>query len=148
MCHTGCCAALHTDGRTSIPACAACAGVQERLEAELDAAGLIVKPGAGARPLALDDLQGLKFLSACIKEAMRMFPVVSVMSRRVVGRARGVGAHLLLRLKRSTTAVQVSGRYAHARRALHGARRHPRCHPAVCHPQQRALLGGTPGVQA
>ncbi|KAF5828281.1 cytochrome P450, partial [Dunaliella salina] len=61
--------------------------VQDRIAAELDDLGLLVshKPAApGARPLALDDLPSLKYLTACIKESMRMLPVVSIMGRYVV----------------------------------------------------------------
>lgn len=61
-------------------------GVQEAAAAELAAAGLLVRPPsecgrAAARPLELDDLKRLPYITACIKEAMRMFPVVSIMGK-------------------------------------------------------------------
>lgn len=37
--------------------------------------------GGASRPVCLEDLPRLQYLTACVKEAMRMFPVVSVMSR-------------------------------------------------------------------
>ncbi|GLC46900.1 hypothetical protein PLESTB_001281900 [Pleodorina starrii] len=36
---------------------------------------------AAARPLEFGDLKRLRYLTACVKEAMRMYPVVSVMAR-------------------------------------------------------------------
>jgi cytochrome P450 len=55
---------------------------QRRIADELDALGLLWKPGSPPpRELELDDLKKLPFLSACTKEAMRMFPVVSIMAR-------------------------------------------------------------------
>ena len=76
-----------------IPRCTRLAGTQEKVAAELDSLGLLAKPpqqnGALSsgrvepcrRPLQLEDLRKLPFLLACIKESMRMFPVVSVMGR-------------------------------------------------------------------
>lgn len=55
---------------------------QKRIAEELDALGLLWKPGSPPpRELELDDLKRLPYLSACTKEAMRMFPVVSIMAR-------------------------------------------------------------------
>jgi len=55
---------------------------QRRIAEELDSLGLLWKAGAPPpRELELDDLKRLPFLSACTKEAMRMFPVVSIMAR-------------------------------------------------------------------
>jgi cytochrome P450 len=57
-------------------------GVQDRIAAELDAAGLLVKPNCPTpRELEWEDVKHLPFLTACAKEAMRMLPVVSVMGR-------------------------------------------------------------------
>jgi cytochrome P450 len=64
-------------------------GVQEKIKMELEAAGLLFGTGscggnteeAPGRQLELDDLKKLPYLTACIKESMRMFPVVSIMSR-------------------------------------------------------------------
>jgi hypothetical protein len=41
--------------------------------------------GAGGRDVCLDDLPKLKYLTAVMKESMRMQPVVSVMGRSVAG---------------------------------------------------------------
>jgi cytochrome P450 len=55
---------------------------QEKIAAELDSLGLLHKPGCPApRELELDDLKRMPYLSAAAKEAMRMFPVVSIMGR-------------------------------------------------------------------
>ncbi|GBF91428.1 cytochrome P450 [Raphidocelis subcapitata] len=55
---------------------------QDRIAEELDALGLLHKPGAPApRELELDDIKRLPYLTAAAKEAMRMFPVVSIMGR-------------------------------------------------------------------
>jgi len=57
-------------------------GVQDKIAQELDAAGLLAKPGCPPpRELDWEDLKHLPFLTACAKEAMRMLPVVSVMGR-------------------------------------------------------------------
>jgi cytochrome P450 len=56
--------------------------VQEKIAEELDALGLLAKPDCPPpRELELDDLKKLPYLAACTKEAMRMFPVVSLMGR-------------------------------------------------------------------
>ncbi|KAG2443022.1 hypothetical protein HYH02_009438 [Chlamydomonas schloesseri] len=75
-------------------------GVQEAVAAELGGLGLLVRPramggrGAAARPLALDDLKRLPYLTACVKEAMRMYPVVSIMGR-ITQRPTRVGKYLV-----------------------------------------------------
>jgi cytochrome P450 len=57
-------------------------GVQERIAEELDALGLLLRPGCPPpREVTLEDLKALPYLSAATKEAMRMLPVVSVMGR-------------------------------------------------------------------
>jgi len=57
-------------------------GVQEKIAEELDALGLLAKPGCPPpRELELDDLKKLPYMVAAAKEAMRMFPVVSLMGR-------------------------------------------------------------------
>jgi cytochrome P450 len=57
-------------------------GVQEKIAEELDALGLLAKPDCPPpRELELDDLKKLPYLVAAAKEAMRMFPVVSLMGR-------------------------------------------------------------------
>ena len=61
--------------------------------AELGAAGLVWAPGGGAgRPLAPADLGALPYLSACVKEAMRLFPVVADGPVRTAGRTVTLGA--------------------------------------------------------
>eukprot|EP00879_Flechtneria_rotunda_P000943 GHRR01001075.1.p1 GENE.GHRR01001075.1~~GHRR01001075.1.p1 ORF type:complete len:417 (+),score=135.67 GHRR01001075.1:964-2214(+) len=68
-------------------------GVQEAVAAELDRAGLLVKPGCPPpRELTWEDLKSLPYLTACAKEAMRMLPVVSLMAR-VTGRDMQVGQY-------------------------------------------------------
>lgn len=88
------------------------AGVQDKVAAELKSLGLLwgegdapsadaaaadagegggspgpAGPACGSgRRLELDDLKRLPYLLACVKESMRMFPVVSVMGRWVPGR--------------------------------------------------------------
>lgn len=53
-------------------------GIQERIAEELDNAGLLLKPDSKPRELVYEDLRKLSFLNTCLKEAMRMYPVVSV----------------------------------------------------------------------
>jgi hypothetical protein len=56
--------------------------VQERVAEELDAIGLLSKPGAPPpREMEFEDLKRLPYLTAVAKEAMRMLPVVSLMGR-------------------------------------------------------------------
>ncbi len=58
--------------------------MQERVAAELDGLGLLAKPGNfKPRPLELDDLKGLKYLTAVNKESMRMYPAVPLIGRWV-----------------------------------------------------------------
>ncbi len=53
--------------------------MQDKIDAELDAAGLLASPSrACPRQLVLEDLKALPYLAAATKEAMRMYPVVSV----------------------------------------------------------------------
>ena len=68
------------------------AGVQERVASELDSLGLLVHPGCPTPPRELEegDLPALRYLRCCVKEAMRMFPVVTLMGRSV-GCGRGGG---------------------------------------------------------
>jgi hypothetical protein len=72
--------------------------VQDRIEEELDGLGLLHKPGQPApRELELDDLKRMPYIAAAAKEAMRMYPVVSIMGRRAprvsrLGFAPGVAA--------------------------------------------------------
>lgn len=56
--------------------------LQDKLEAELDAAGLLVTPER-PKPRALQyaDLSKLTFLCACLKEAMRLHPTIPMVSR-------------------------------------------------------------------
>ena len=56
--------------------------LQAKLEAELDAAGLLVTPER-PKPRALQyaDLSKLTFLCACLKEAMRLHPTIPMVSR-------------------------------------------------------------------
>ena len=70
----------HTTAWTLLHA-ATSPGVQERVAAELDAAGLLAKPGVKPREMEFEDLKKLPFLTAVAKEAMRMLPVVSLMGR-------------------------------------------------------------------
>jgi hypothetical protein len=52
--------------------------VQDKVAAELDAAGLLVTPARPQpRELVPEDLTALHYLIAATKEAMRMYPVVS-----------------------------------------------------------------------
>lgn len=67
--------------------------VQEKIATELDAAGLLVRPDRPApREFQWEDLKSLPYLTACVKEAMRMLPVVSIMAR-VAGRDMHVGPY-------------------------------------------------------
>jgi len=50
------------------------AGVQDAIAAELDSLGLLAKPHQAPRPVGLDDLPRLKYLSATIKEVRGSFP--------------------------------------------------------------------------
>ncbi|EFJ42950.1 hypothetical protein VOLCADRAFT_96865 [Volvox carteri f. nagariensis] len=61
-------------------------GTQEAVAEELSSLGLLVRPKSeggrsAARQLELDDLKRLRYLTACVKESMRMYPVVSIMGR-------------------------------------------------------------------
>ncbi|KXZ56708.1 hypothetical protein GPECTOR_1g638 [Gonium pectorale] len=74
-------------------------GVQEAAAAELASLGLLVRPRAEggrvvARELELDDIKRMPYITACVKEAMRMFPVVSVMGR-ITERPTRVGPYLV-----------------------------------------------------
>ncbi|GBF95033.1 cytochrome P450 [Raphidocelis subcapitata] len=67
--------------------------VQSAIASELDCLGLLHKPDCPPpRELDLDDLKRLPYLTAALKEAMRMLPVVSIMGR-VAGRAARVGPY-------------------------------------------------------
>jgi cytochrome P450 len=67
--------------------------VQDKVAAELDAAGLLHKPGCPPpREMEFEDLKKLPYLTAVAKEAMRMLPVVSLMGR-VAERAVKVGPY-------------------------------------------------------
>jgi cytochrome P450 len=68
-------------------------GVQDKIAEELDAAGLLHKPGCPPpRELTYDDLKRLPYLTAVAKEAMRVLPVVSLMGR-VAERPTKVGKY-------------------------------------------------------
>ena len=55
---------------------------QDKLEAELDAAGLLVTPERPQpRALQYADLSKLTFLCACLKESMRLHPTIPMWSR-------------------------------------------------------------------
>ncbi len=54
---------------------------QRKIAEELDGLGLLHKPGYTPRELELDDMKKMPYMTACAKEAMRMFPVVSIMGR-------------------------------------------------------------------
>jgi hypothetical protein len=78
------CSASHI--HPSLPALHRPTGVQEKIAAELDAAGLLASPSRPRpRELQLDDLRRLRYLAAATKEAMRMYPVVSVGNGRCAG---------------------------------------------------------------
>jgi len=69
--------------------------VQSQIATELDSLGLLHKPNRPPpRELELDDLKRMPFLSAALKEAMRMQPVVSVMGR-VAERPTRVGPYMV-----------------------------------------------------
>lgn len=68
---------------------------QRRVAEELDAAGLLSKPSHKARELEYQDLNKLKYLTCCIKEAMRMYPVVSVGNGRVTQKPTQVGKYTI-----------------------------------------------------
>jgi len=70
-------------------------GAQERVAEELAAAGLLSSPGGTARELEFQDLNKLTYLSCCVKEAMRMYPVVSVANGRITGRPTPVGQYTI-----------------------------------------------------
>ncbi|GBG00430.1 cytochrome P450 [Raphidocelis subcapitata] len=71
----------HTTAWTLLHA-ATSPGVQDKVAAELDAAGLLHKPGCPPpREMEFEDLKRLPYLTAVAKEAMRMLPVVSLMGR-------------------------------------------------------------------
>ncbi|KAI8477013.1 MAG: cytochrome P450 [Monoraphidium minutum] len=82
----------HTTAWTLLHA-ATCPGVQERVAEELDAAGLLAKPGCPPpREMDYEDLKKLPYLTAVAKEAMRMLPVVSLMGR-VTSRPVRIGGY-------------------------------------------------------
>jgi len=68
---------------------------QERVAEELDAAGLLSHPLRTAREFEYQDINKLKYLSCCIKEAMRMYPVVSVANARITERPTRIGAYTI-----------------------------------------------------
>lgn len=69
------------------------AGIQEKVAMELDSHGLLVKPGYTPREIEYEDLRKLKYLNCCIKESMRMFPVISVGNGRVTQRVSRIGKY-------------------------------------------------------
>ncbi|GBF93726.1 cytochrome P450 [Raphidocelis subcapitata] len=84
----------HTTAWTLLHAATA-PGVQDRVAAELDAAGLLHKPGCPPpREMEYEDLKRLPYLTAVAKEAMRMLPVVSLMGR-VAERQVKVGPYVI-----------------------------------------------------
>ncbi|KAG2497951.1 hypothetical protein HYH03_004213 [Edaphochlamys debaryana] len=70
---------------------------QEEARRELASRGLAKEPGSPAppRPPTLDDLPQLPFLSACVDEAMRMFPVGGTASVREVTTPTRVGDYVI-----------------------------------------------------
>jgi hypothetical protein len=76
----------HTTAWTLLHA-ATSPGVQERVAEELDAIGLLSKPGAPPpREMEYEDLKRMPYLTAVAKEAMRMLPVVGGAGRGWAGR--------------------------------------------------------------
>lgn len=68
---------------------------QCRLEAELDAAQLLVTPWRPVpREMAFEDLPRLPYLQAVVREAMRMYPVAPIVSR-VSEQDVQLGGHLI-----------------------------------------------------
>jgi cytochrome P450 len=70
-------------------------GIQEKIAEELDNAGLLLKPNSSPRELVYEDLRKLSFLNSCLKEAMRMYPVVSVGNGRMTSKATRVGQYIV-----------------------------------------------------
>ncbi|GMH38538.1 hypothetical protein BSKO_06422 [Bryopsis sp. KO-2023] len=68
-------------------------GIQEKVANELDNHGLLSKPGYKPREIEYEDLRKLRYLNSCIKEAMRMLPVVSVANGRVTKRVSKIGPY-------------------------------------------------------
>lgn len=70
-------------------------GAQQRVAEELEAAGLLSSSCQAQRELEFQDLNKLTYLSCCIKEAMRMYPVVSVANGRITGKPTVVGPYTI-----------------------------------------------------
>lgn len=70
-------------------------GIQEKVAMELDSHGLLAKPGYVPREIQYEDLRKLRYLNCCIKESMRMYPVVSVGNGRVTQSAAKIGKYVV-----------------------------------------------------
>lgn len=70
-------------------------GIQEKVAMEMDSHGLLAKPGYTPREIQYEDLRKLKYLNCCIKESMRMYPVVSVGNGRVTNRPTPIGKYVV-----------------------------------------------------
>lgn len=72
-------------------------GVQDLVAKELDDAGLLSKPNQKPRELQYEDLKKLRYLNCCVKEAMRMYPVVSVGNGRITKSPTKIGPYTVPR---------------------------------------------------